>query len=294
MAKTVCFGEIMLRLSPPGFERLLPVAACCRRRSAAAKPTSPSAWRSSAARATTSRGVPANPVGDAAVRALRAEGVRRRARSSAAASRLGIYFAETGASQRASTVIYDRAHSAISELDAGHRAVGTRCFAGADWFHWTGITPALGAVGRRAARAKRSRRRSRPARASASISTSAASSGPKREAQAVDAAADAAGRRRDRQRRRPAVGARHRGARTRDVTGGALDLDGYRAAAERVATEFGVAQVAVTLRESLSASDNALERGAARRGDRRRSTTASATSCAWSIASAAATASRPA
>ena len=56
--KTVCFGEIMLRLSPPGFERLLPVAARCRPPSAAARPTSPSAWRTSASTATTSRACP--------------------------------------------------------------------------------------------------------------------------------------------------------------------------------------------------------------------------------------------
>ena len=60
-------------------------------------------------------------------------------------SRLGIYFAETGASQRASTVIYDRAHSAVSELAPG--AVDWACvMQGAAWFHWTGITPALGSA----------------------------------------------------------------------------------------------------------------------------------------------------
>ena len=59
-------------------------------------------------------------------------------------SRLGIYFAETGASQRASVVVYDRAHSAVSELAPGV-VPWSGVFAGADWFHCTGITPALGA-----------------------------------------------------------------------------------------------------------------------------------------------------
>ena len=87
--------------------------------------------------------MPANPVGDAAVRALRAEGVRVD-HVVRGGSRLGVYFAETGASQRASTVVYDRAHSAISELTPGV-VPWASVLAGADWFHCTGITPALGA-----------------------------------------------------------------------------------------------------------------------------------------------------
>ncbi len=57
--------------------------------------------------------------------------------------RVGIYFLETGASQRASKVIYDRANSAVSEMDAGE-VDWAAAFDGARWFHWTGITPALG------------------------------------------------------------------------------------------------------------------------------------------------------
>ncbi len=119
MTKTVCFGEIMLRLSPPGFERLVPVAGAAGDASAAAKPTSPSASPSSGTRATTSRALPANPIGDAALKALRGRGRAASPTCCVAASALGIYFAETGASQRASTVVYDRAHSAISEIAPG-------------------------------------------------------------------------------------------------------------------------------------------------------------------------------
>jgi len=57
--------------------------------------------------------------------------------------RMGIYFIENGASQRASKVIYDRAHSAISEIKPGE-VDWNQVFQGAKWFHWTGITPALG------------------------------------------------------------------------------------------------------------------------------------------------------
>ena len=162
--KTVCFGEIMLRLSPPGFERLLPVAGAAgdvrRRRSqrggepGAVRPRQP--LRDARA---------GHAVGDAALKALRAEGVRLD-HVVRGGERLGIYFAETGASQRASAVIYDRAHSAISEMAPGS-VPWARVFAGAAWFHCTGITPALGPR-RRPARARRSRPRVPPACRSAS------------------------------------------------------------------------------------------------------------------------------
>ena len=56
--------------------------------------------------------------------------------------RLGIYFLETGAVSRGSKVVYDRAHSAISEIESG-MIDWNAVFEGAEWFHWTGITPAI-------------------------------------------------------------------------------------------------------------------------------------------------------
>ncbi len=124
MIKTVCFGEIMLRLSPPGFERLLqsPVLGATFGGGEANVAVSLAQFGCDSWYVTR---VPAHAIGDAAVRALRAEGVNVE-HVLRGGSRLGIYFAETGASQRASTVIYDRAHSAISELAAGQRAVARR------------------------------------------------------------------------------------------------------------------------------------------------------------------------
>jgi 2-dehydro-3-deoxygluconokinase len=61
--------------------------------------------------------------------------------------RMGIYFLETGASQRSAKVIYDRAHSAVTTLTESELDMDA-IFDGADWFHWTGITPALGPVPR--------------------------------------------------------------------------------------------------------------------------------------------------
>src|SRR3954466_7666050 len=114
--RVVTFGEIMLRLSPPGFERFFQSPAL----SATFGGGEANVAVSLAHFGPDSRYVtrlPAHTIGDAAVRALRAEGVDTR-HIVRGGSRVGIYFAETGASQRASTVIYDRAHSALSEWGA--------------------------------------------------------------------------------------------------------------------------------------------------------------------------------
>ncbi len=85
--------------------------------------------------------LPKNDVADAALYHLRGHGVDTRS-ILRGGDRLGIYFLETGASQRASTVTYDRAHSAISEINPADLK-WEQILAGADWFHFTGITPAL-------------------------------------------------------------------------------------------------------------------------------------------------------
>src|SRR6266566_1523179 len=141
MKKVVTFGEIMLRLSPPGFERLLQ------------SPQLSATFGGGEANVAVSLAhfgldshfvtcLPPHAIGDAAIRGLRAEGVRTE-HIVRGGERVGIYFAETGASQRASTVIYDRAHSAIAELKPG-TIKWNDVLNGASWFHCTGITPALG------------------------------------------------------------------------------------------------------------------------------------------------------
>ena len=139
----VTFGEIMLRLSPPGFERLFqsPVLSATFGGGEANVAVSLAQFGMDSVYVTR---VPAHAIGDAAVRALRAEGVRTDF-VLRGGDRLGIYFAETGASQRASLVIYDRAHSAVSDIDP--RSIDwAPIMRGAGWFHVTGITPALGAA----------------------------------------------------------------------------------------------------------------------------------------------------
>jgi 2-dehydro-3-deoxygluconokinase len=140
-AKIVTFGELMLRLGPPGYERLLqsPVLSATFGGGEANVAVSLAQFGLESYYVTR---LPAHAIGEAAVRALRIEGVRTEF-IVRGGDRVGIYFTETGASQRASTVIYDRAHSAISEM-AADAVDWSRVMDGAGWFHVTGITPALG------------------------------------------------------------------------------------------------------------------------------------------------------
>lgn len=85
--------------------------------------------------------LPAHEIGQAAVNSLRRYGVDT-SFIARGGERIGIYFQETGSAMRPGKVIYDRAHSAISEAKPGDFDFD-RIFEGADWFHWTGITPAL-------------------------------------------------------------------------------------------------------------------------------------------------------
>ena len=141
-ATVITFGELMLRLGPPGFERLLQSPMLCATFGGGEANVAVSLAQFGLDSCYVTR-LPANAIGDAAVRALRAEGVRTDG-IVRGGSRMGIYFTETGASQRASTVLYDRANSSISELPPD--AVDwDRVMQGAAWFHVTGITPALGA-----------------------------------------------------------------------------------------------------------------------------------------------------
>ena len=251
MIRVVTFGEIMLRMSPPGFERLLQSSSLV------------ATWGGGEANVAVSLAafgldswyvtrLPRNALGDAAIRALRAEGVRTEA-IARGGSRVGLYFTEAGASQRASTVLYDRAHSAISEIepDAVDWPAVTR---GAAWLHVTGITPALG--GRAAAATEAAIAAARAAGARVSVDLNFRRKlWTEQQAQAV---------------MRPLVtGADVVIANEEDlqatlgihvpdtnVTSGALAIDGYRQAARELCETLRVSTVAITLRESLSASDN--------------------------------------
>jgi 2-dehydro-3-deoxygluconokinase len=140
MKKIVTFGEIMLRLAPPGFQRFTQARAF------------EAVYGGGEANVAVSLAIfgedveyvtrlPKNELGDACLMSLRGYGIRTEyiARGG---ERIGIYFLETGAAQRASKVIYDRANSSFATIQTG-MIEWKKVFEGADWFHWTGITPAV-------------------------------------------------------------------------------------------------------------------------------------------------------
>ncbi len=140
MKKVVTFGEIMLRLSPPGFLRFSQTNSF---------DVVYGGGESNVAVSLANYGLPVNfvtrlpdnDIGHCALMEMRKRGVDT-SNIIFGGDRLGIYFLETGSIARGSKVVYDRAHSAISEIRPG-TIDWDHVFADADWFHWTGITPAI-------------------------------------------------------------------------------------------------------------------------------------------------------
>ena len=140
MKKVVTFGEIMLRLAPPGYLRFS---------QASSFDVVYGGGESNVAVSLANYGVPVefvtrlpkNDIGECALMEMRKRGVNTQ-NIIFGGDRLGIYFLETGAVSRGSKVVYDRAHSAICEIEPG-MIDWKKVFDGAGWFHWTGITPAI-------------------------------------------------------------------------------------------------------------------------------------------------------
>jgi len=139
----VTFGEIMLRLAPPGLERFMQSPQFV---------ATFGGGEANVAVAVSQLGLPAgyvtvlpdaHPIADAAVGELRRFGVDT-SRIVRGKGRMGIYYLEAGANQRASKVVYDRANSAIALAKPGD-IDWDKAFEGAGWFHITGITPAISA-----------------------------------------------------------------------------------------------------------------------------------------------------
>src|SRR6266540_85257 len=141
---TVTFGEIMLRLAPPGFERFLQSPQFV---------ATFGGGEANVAVALAGFGLPAayitalppnNPIADVVVSQLRGFGVDT-SKILRAKGRMGVYYVEAGANQRPSKVVYDRDGSSIARAKPGD-IDWDLVFEGAGWFHITGITPALSAT----------------------------------------------------------------------------------------------------------------------------------------------------
>ncbi|NLE44942.1 MAG: sugar kinase [Chloroflexi bacterium] len=140
MGKVVTFGEIMLRLAPPGFQRFT---------QARSFDVIYGGGEANVAASLANFGLPVqfvtrlpkNDIGEACLQFIRQYGIGTQ-HVIRGGERLGIYFLEMGSTQRGSKVIYDRAGSALATIEPG-MIDWKDIFADADWFHWTGITPAI-------------------------------------------------------------------------------------------------------------------------------------------------------
>ena len=141
MAKrVVTFGEIMMRLAPPGYQRFT---------QARSFDVIYGGGEANVAVSLANYGIPVdfvtrlpdNDIGEACLQFIRQYGVGTD-KIVRGGGRVGIYFAEIGAVQRGSKVVYDRANSALATVEPG-MIDWADVFSNADWFHWTGITPAV-------------------------------------------------------------------------------------------------------------------------------------------------------
>jgi len=138
--KVITFGEVMLRLAAPGNERFLQSPVLCATFGGGEANVAVSLANYGIPVSFVTR-LPDNDLGKACIKELRGLGVGT-GHITFGGERMGIYFLETGAVHRASKVIYDRSHSAFSEIRPG-MIDWDQVFEDAGWFHWTGITPAV-------------------------------------------------------------------------------------------------------------------------------------------------------
>lgn len=251
MKRIITFGEIMMRLNPEGYLRFLHADRFEASYAGGEANVAVSLANYGMDAAFVSK-VPSHEIGQNAINALRHFGVDTR-HMVRGGSRLGLYFVEKGASQRPSKVIYDRAGSAIS-LALPQDFDWDAIFEGADWFHWTGITPALGGYlpdicleACKAAKAKgvkiscdlnyrkklwsRDKAKKVMSRLMPYVDVCIANEEDAKDVFGIEAEGT-------------------------DIDAGKLNHNGYISVAQQIQEKFGCGAVAITLRSSLSANDN--------------------------------------
>ena len=251
MGKFVTFGEIMFRLNPEGFLRLVQADKFEVTVAGGEANVAVSLANYGLDTAYVSK-VPSHEVGDYVIRTLRKYGIDTKY-VLRGGKRLGIYFVEKGASQRASKVIYDREDSAIA-MAKPEEFDWDAIFDGAEWFHWTGITPALSdnMVETTLAACKAAKAKGITVSCDLNYRKKLWTREKAGEVMAqlmpyVDVcianeedAADVFG-----------IHAEHT-----DIEGGKLDYAAYESVARQLSQRFGCKKVAITLRGSISASEN--------------------------------------
>lgn len=251
MAKIVTFGELMIRLQPYHYERFVQAdhLEFTFGGGEANVAVSLANYGMDAAFVTK---LPVHAIGQCAVNSLRRYGVDT-SKIVRGGDRVGIYFNEKGASQRPSVCIYDRAHSAIQEAsvsDFDWDAI----FAGVDWFHFTGITPALGPNLVEICKEACKTAKAKGVKISCDLNyrgklwtREQARAAMTELCQYVDVCIS------NEEDAKDVFGIE---AEATDITAGELNKEGYKSVARQLADKFGFEKVAITLRESKSAFDN--------------------------------------
>ena len=251
MAKIITLGELMLRLQPFNYERFVQAQSVefTFGGGEANVAVSLANYGMDAAFVTK---LPAHSIGQAAVNSLRRYGVDT-SMIVRGGERVGIYYNEKGASQRGSVCIYDRAHSAI-QLAAPSDFDWDKIFDGADWFHFTGITPALGENLVQICKEACQAAKARGIKISCDLNyrgklwtRDQARAAMTELCQYVDVCIS------NEEDAKDVFGIE---AEATDIYGGTLNHEGYKSGAKQLADKFGFEMVAITLRESHSAFDN--------------------------------------
>lgn len=249
--RVITFGEIMMRLNPVGYLRLVQ-SDCFEVTYAGGEANVAVSLANYGIDAAFVSKVPEHEIGQCAVNALRRFGVDTRWMVRGG-DRLGVYFCEKGASQRPSKVIYDRANSSIAAAsmeDFDWDAI----FEGADWFHWTGITPALGGklpdICLEACKAAKKRGITVSCDLNFRKKLWTSSRAGKVMGELLPYVDVCIANEED---AKDVFGIE---AENTDVNSGRLNHDGYVSVARQLSGRFGCKKVAITLRGSISATDN--------------------------------------
>ena len=249
--KVVTFGEIMLRLAPNGYYRFFQDDQMQATFGGGEANVAVSLANFGLDSVYVTK-LPDHAIGQAAVNSLRYFGVDT-SKITRGGERVGIYYLEKGASQRGSVCIYDRKYSAIQQATTADFD-WDNIFDGADWFHFTGITPALGENVVKICKEACIKAKGKGVKISCDLNyrgklwtREEANKAMTELCKCVDVCIS------NEEDAKDVFGIE---AENTDITGGKLNKEGYKSVAKQLADKFGFEKVAITLRTSISASDN--------------------------------------